>query len=225
MVPEILAEIQDYTRQVKEGTVNCDYQECVHCGRSPGEKGFSYLCKRRRTFRVVLEALVQKVLSALTRWLCPRCRGSFTYYPPFAVPYKQYVRKEIEERSARYLEDDAATYRRVVRDGNSACGYACSDDGQIDERQLVGSTVHRWLTYLGSQTEKLRRVLELVKALAPRSTIHREPLPVPARKYRSESRRQSLHLARRLLHAGALARALGFGRVGSSDFATAGGEK
>ena len=100
-----------------------------------------------------------------------------------------------------------------------------NEDGTMDERQLVQSTVYRWVTWLGEQTEKLSLVLGMVKTLAPRSTIHREPLPIPARKYRSQRRKEILQVARRLLHAKALLRAIRLGRPGASDYGTAGVEK
>jgi hypothetical protein len=218
----MLEKIQRYTESVENGSYVCTSEICPLCGRSPGEKGFPYLCKRPRTFLVVVESLVHKVLSFLLRLRCPSCQRSFTDYPSFAVPNKRYVRQEMEERSARYLEDDTATYRRVVRDGNTACGYDRTDDGEIDERQLVGSTVHRWITWLGEQTDKLSLLLGMVKAWAPRSTIHRDPLPFPSRKYRSDERKEILQTARRLLLAEALVRAIRIRRPESSDFATEG---
>jgi hypothetical protein len=221
----MLEEIQRYTESVENGSHVCTFETCPLCRRPPGERGFAFRGKRRRTFLVVVEALVQKILSALTRWRCPCCRRRFTDYPSFAVPNKRYVRQEIEDRSARYLENDTDTYGQVVRDGNTACGYDMNEDGTMDERQLVGSTVHHWLTWLGSQTEKLSMVLGIVKALAPRSTIHREPLPIPARKYRSEKRKEILQAARRLLHAEALLRAIRLRRSDVPDFETAGIEK
>jgi hypothetical protein len=220
----MLEKIKRYTESIENGSYVCTFETCPLCGRQPGEKDFGPCGKRPRIFLVIVEALVQKALSLLTRWLCPCCRRRFTDYPPFAVPNKRYVRQEIEERSARYLEDGSAIYRQVVRDGNTACGYDMNEDGTMDERQLVGSTVHRWLTWLGCQTEKLSMVLGMVKALAPRSTIHRDPLPIPARKYRSEKRNEILQNARRLLHAEAQIRAIRLRRSDASDFGIAGVE-
>lgn len=217
----MLEKIKRYTESVENGSHVCSHDTCPLCGRPSGEKGFGPCGKRPRTFLVVVDALVQKVLSALTRWLCRRCRRRFTDYPSFAVPNKRYVRQEIDERSAYYLEDDTATYRQVVRDENTVCGYDMNEDGTMDERQLVGSTVYRWLTWIGAQTKKLSMVLEMVKALVPRSTIHRDPLPIPARKYRSEKRKEILQTARRLLHAEALVRFSRLRESGASDFETA----
>lgn len=218
----MLEKIKRHTEAVENGSRVCTLETCPLCGRPPGEKGFSPCGNRARTFLVVVDALVQKVLSAVTRWLCRFCLRRFTEYPPFAVPNKRYVRQEIEERSAHYLEDDAATYRGVVRDGNTACGYDLNEDGTMDERQMAGSTVHRWLTWLGSQLETLSVLLGMVKALEPRSTIHRDPMPIPARKYRSDKRKAILQTARRRLHAEAVLQAARLKRSGSSDFATTG---
>jgi hypothetical protein len=221
MVQAMLEKIKRYTESVENGSHVCSHDTCPLCGHPSGEKGFGPCGKRPRTFLLVVDALVQKIRSLLTRWLCRSCRRCFTDYPSFAVPNKRYVRQEIEERSAHYLEGETATYRQVVRDGNTACGYAMNEDGTMDERQLVGSTVHRWLSWLGAQAKKRSMVLAMVKALAPRSTIHRDALPIPARKYRSEKRKETLQTARRLLHAEALVRAIRRGRSDASDFATA----
>lgn len=221
----MLEEIKRYTESVKNGSYVCTTDACPYCGHEPGERGFGPCGKRPRVFLLIVEALVRKVLSLLTRWLCRKCGQSFTDYPPFAVPNKRYVRKEIEERSAHYVEEDTATYRRVVREGNTACGYDLNEDGTMDERQLARSTVHRWLTWLGNQRVKLSQVLGMVKALAPRATIHREHLPVPARKYQGKERKTTLQTARRLLHAQALLEAIHGRRADPSDFATGGLDK
>jgi hypothetical protein len=222
MTPE---EIQAYAESLdKEGHV-CGQESCPFCGRPPGEKRFRRVCKRRRTFLVVLEALVRKIRSLLLRWRCPWCLRIFTDYPPWAVPYRRYVRDEIEERSARYLEDDTATYRAAVRDGHKACGYDLREDGSMDERQLAASTLHRWISWLAAQIERLSVVLRQVRSLVPRATLHRDPLPIPARKYRSEERRAILHVARRLLHAEALVAAARKEKARASEYGTAGVEK
>lgn len=225
MVPQMLEEIKRHTASVAIGSARCRQDTCPHCSRPPGKKGFRRVGKRRRIFYVVVQSLVKKIVSFLLRWRCPCCRRSFTDYPPFAVPRRRYITEAIEQRCTRYLEDHTATYRRVVRDGIHACGYDRNEDGTMDERHLVPATVHRWLTWLGEQTEKLSLVLDMVRVLAPRSTIHRQVLPIPARKYRSQKRKEVLQVARRLLHAQAALGAIRLGQTSASDFETAGAEK
>jgi hypothetical protein len=218
MIHDILTEIKDYTASVHHGTLTCDLAACPCCDGVPA-KGFSRHDSRKRTFRVVAASLVEKVLSALTRWRCPLCNRTFTYYPRFAAPHKRYVTEAIMDRSYRYVEDDAATYRSVVREESTVRGYTTAvgyvpwDDGRADDRQLAHSTVHRWLTWLGSLRETLRMAFNLIKARAADSMVFRQVFPVSARKYRSDERRLCLGACRRLFRADRECRRLSFGPI------------
>jgi len=64
---------------------------------------------RSRLFLVLVEAVILRVWSHLTRWKCPLCRRSFTLYPDFALPFKRHVLTFILERCAAYVEDRART--------------------------------------------------------------------------------------------------------------------
>lgn len=199
MVRGMLEEVQHYTESVRNGTLTCDLERCPRCGKRPS--GFTRHDQRRRTFLVVVARIVHKVHSALTRWKCSRCGKPFTLYPSFALPHKRYVRNTVLEKATRYVEDDAATYRRVVKEPSGSVGYAKTPEGAIDERQLAPSTVHRWLTSLSALTDTLHEALRLIKARFPGSRIFRTIVPIAPWKYRSERRRLQLLSCRRLLQA------------------------
>ncbi|RLF37351.1 MAG: hypothetical protein DRN21_06440 [Thermoplasmata archaeon] len=214
-VEKIKEEIEGYTEEVLKKNVRCPYDFCPQCGGKRPEKGFKWAGLRARVFYLVLEALVEKVRSFLTRWLCPRCKSRFTYYPPFAIPKKRYVRQEIEERSLRYVEKEELSYRKASKDRGMACGYKES------EKQLSHSTVHRWLGFLGAQAEMLRNLLSFITESLPHSGLHRLPLPIHPSKYRTRERKEVLQIARRLLHAQGALRAF-LGTESFPDFATVG---
>ena len=76
-VEKIKEEIEGYTEEVLKKNVRCPYDFCPQCGGKRPEKGFKWAGLRARVFYLVLEALVEKVRSFLTRWLCPRCKSRF----------------------------------------------------------------------------------------------------------------------------------------------------
>jgi hypothetical protein len=195
----MIEEIQHYTECVRNGTFTCDLEKCPRCGTRPS--GFTRHDQRCRTFLVVAAGIVHKLLSALTRWKCPRCGKPFTFYPSFALPHKRYVRDTVLEKGARYVEDDAATYRSAVKERGLPVGYARTQEGAIDERHLVPSTVHRWLSSLAGLTDTIHEALRVIKAKSPGSGIFRSIVPVAPWKYRSERRRLQLLACQRLIQA------------------------
>jgi hypothetical protein len=216
MIPqELLKVMQEYTRSVLDNKLRCDWKVCPCCGRVP-EQAFKFHDCRNRTFRMIVEQFVIKVLSFLTRWKCSLCGQKATFYPPFGAPHKRYVTAAIMDRSFRYVEDDRATYRSAVREKTkvpgytTGVGYTTADDGRTDERQLAHATVHRWLTWLGSLRETLRMALTLIKAKAMDSAIFRQVFPVPPWKYRSDERRLCLGACRRLFRVDRECRRLSF---------------
>ena len=198
---EIKDEITSYTKEVLRNNVRCPYESCPHCGAKRPEKGFKWAGLRERVFYLVLDALVEKVRSFLTRWLCPRCKTRFTYYPPFAIPKKRYVRQEIEERSLRYLEKEELSYRKASKERGMACGYKDS------EKQLSHSTIHRWVSFFGAQVKLLKDLLSFIRESLPELDLYRFSSAIHPSKYRSKQRERCLGIARELLHAQAALRA------------------
>jgi len=140
--------------------------------------------------------MVRVFMTILLRWKCPMCGGTFTDYPSFAVPYKRYVRDDIENLSARYVEEDRTSYRSVVRSSGLATGY----EGE-SERRLEHTTVWKWLGWHATQEQQTSRMLEWIRCQNPSHGLFRAMFPVAPRKYRSDRRRRELEKARLLLRA------------------------
>jgi len=117
--------------------------------------------------------------------------------PSFALPYKRFVTEVLCDRSRAFLGSDQS-YRDTVRLQGRDLVY---DDRQDEElgRQgaaLAHSTVWRWLSWLGDGLrEAFPTVRQLIRARAPRNTLHREVWCLSPYKYRSDSRRLTLQRA------------------------------
>jgi len=169
---------------------------------------------RSRQFLVVVGRLIVKVLSMLVRMKCPCCGKTFTEYPAFALPYKRYVTDQIMERSLQYLQNPAMTYEQATleQDTGQAKGRspprepmpACHEDTDTGS-QLAPSTIHRWITTLGSLKETLQAATSLL--LDKGADIHRHVVDVAARKYRSIERKILLQNTLKLFGAEAAYRA------------------
>jgi hypothetical protein len=195
----ILAAIDAYTRAVEQREIRCNLDRCPRCGECPDH--FTYHASRKRQFLVIVGRLVQKVVSALTRWKCPNCIRTFTFYPDFAVPHKRYVRDDVCRLTGRYVAEDGLSYRKAVQVKRMPVYYDAGGDGRqgIDERVLWPSTLHRWIGFVGRLRRTLREAWQLVRARSPTCDAFREVAPIPCWKYRSEQRKHVLQHCGRLL--------------------------
>ncbi len=218
MVVDPREEIHTFTQAVASGTVACDFDTCLQCGRRP--ESFRLHDRRKRIFLVIIDRLVHEILCFLPRWKCPLCGRTFTTYPAFALPRKRYVRRDVLRFSGEYVDDDRTTYRRAATEDGLAVFYHGGEDGAIDDRQFAHTTLYRWFPFLGSLKRTARDALRLIREKTPGSGIFRKILPVPAWKYRSDERRQVLFHSRRLLQIEAEFRALFAGSL-FPRFATA----
>jgi len=145
-----------------------------------------------------------------------RCGKTFTDYPPFALPHKRFVKSQILERSLLYLQDPTMTYQQATcelvlgrANGRSPPRQPLPvfypDPEQATSRGLAPSTVHRWITTLGSLKKTLQAATSLL--LDKDAGIHRQAVDVAARKYRSQERKNRLQDTLRLFHAEAAYRA------------------
>ena len=128
------------------------------------------------------------------------CNQTFTEYPPFALPYKRYVKGEVLKFCQRYVEEDQATYRSKVRVNGMPVCYEGQGE-EIDDRRLVPSTLWRWVDFLGGMKKTLQEALRLIRQKAPSSGIFREIYPIASQKYRSDARRIVLQRCLRLFRA------------------------
>jgi len=218
MVHNSIAEIQRYAEAVDGRQVQPSVNRCPHCRGEPD--CFRRHDRRRRVFLVVLERVVHKVLSALTRWKCPLCTYRFTLYPPFALPRKRYVKESIFKLARAHLEVDELSYRTAVAVERMPVFYSQRDDGSIDERSLSHSTLHRWHSLFFSLLETLREAQHLVRQKSAKSGLFRRIFAPAPGKYRSEERRAILARALRALCVEREYRAL-FGRSIFPELATA----
>jgi transposase-like protein len=211
-------EIKTHKEAVLAGEVKCTRVDCPICEGVPD--AFKVHERRRRWFYVIVGAFVERLVSLLIRWKCPLCGRTFMQYPPFALPHKRYVRQAVEALAGRYVREESCTYREAVKARGGAIGYAAAQDERIDERQLVPSTVWRWLSFLGELKETLRKARRLIRAKAPSSSLFRNASSIDRRKYRSELRRNVLRGALQLMNAGQEYRRI-FGRGIFPELATA----
>ena len=94
----------------------------------------------------------------------------------------------------------ARTYRQTVMHEGMSIVY--DDRAAKGEWRPVGlspSTVWRWLSWLGETPNTLQAVMELIRQKEPNAALHRELWVVPAGKYRSQQRRDTLQRAMQLL--------------------------
>lgn len=145
---------------------------------------------------------VHHVLGAISRWCCPLCGETFTYWPEFAIPYKRYTRQEIEERVRRYVEDEARTYEEAASEngrpiihevgpGGPPVRMAPPVRGMKDEplpSSLARSTVWRWVGILGKQEAELREAMAIVSRMDPNVELHRVVLVIRPAKFRLPER-------------------------------------
>jgi hypothetical protein len=163
---------------------------CKNCYANTRE--FKLHEKKDRLFYVVIDNIVEKINGLLGRWKCAICKTTFTHYPDFAIPYKNYVKENIFSFCKAYLENDTATYASVVKHENCAIGYETSFFDGKDLAQLEGSSVWRWIDFLGSLDKTINNACGLIKERSPTCPVFREIQPVIRRKYRSKKRRKLL---------------------------------
>jgi len=193
----VLAAIAAHTLAVERGEVQCTVACCPRCSGQPGS--FKLHATRKRQFLVIVNRLVHRVLSALTRWKCPLCGKTFTQYPEFALPHKRYVGPDVCRLSERYVTDDGVSYRRGVQVERMAVCYGGGDGQSIDDRVLWPSTLHRWVGFVGGLKDTLRCAWQLIRGKSATCDVFRKMLPVPCWKYRSAQRREVLQTCGRVL--------------------------
>ena len=180
-------DIKAYEMQLDKGEIKPDdLPACPRCHvESTFFKEHAY---RSREFLVIGDMFVQAVSSVLLRFKCPECRKTFTYYPDFALPHKRYTRPTVTHFSRCYVENPEARYEdAAVVDAS----VPCYPD---DQRALVPSTIHRFVTTVSRLITTGQRALDLVLEQDPASTLCQDiaQLSVPGQKYRSNARKRAL---------------------------------
>jgi hypothetical protein len=152
--------------------------------------------------------MVCPLCSRLYRWRCVNCGSTFTHLPSLCVPFKRYLRVEIEARSGAYVETNPMTYRKVVRDRGAAVVY----DGAIADahateaekeaeavRELAPSTPHRWLSAIAARHEQWQPVVKQTQLSGLGARL--SSIIIAPGKYRSEARKRTLQGCGLLLRA------------------------
>lgn len=133
------------------------------------------------------------VEGVLVRWKCSLCKKTFTVYPDFVLPHKRYVRSDVLGLSEKYLEDSKLSYDGLLWNGTSRTGYL---DNQ--NRFLWPSTIRRWVIWLGSQEDYLRKALDLLRQKCPSTKVFRQVFLIPPHKYKSDAQKLILERAKKL---------------------------
>lgn len=195
-------EVEQYADDVLRNKIRCELPDCASCGTSPDL--FRRHQARPRKFYIFHESLAHAIRCLVIRWRCPGCRKSFTQQPPFAFPRKRYTRESILGFSARYVEDQAATYRATVLNDEGMEIFHASRSKQepICNKSLAHSTPYRWITCLGELREILRSAQDLILRKDPASTVCRDlaALEICARKVVKAGREPVLKRCRQMLH-------------------------
>jgi len=188
--PTTIDQINEYTQKVRAGQVRCHLPPCPHCEVT--SDFFKRHEARQRYFYAIVEQMVRKILGLLIRWKCPDCGKTFTDYPDFALPFKRYILSAVMEYSSQYTENDQTTYRKVIQ-SNSA-GYPKS------ETQLDHSTIHRWISTLGSLIHIIGKAQDFILQARPDLSICRNlaALSIHSKKYRKKERAGVLLRCRQL---------------------------
>jgi len=105
------------------------------------------------------------------------------------------------EKASEYLGTDHSYAETIKHQGMPIMYDDRTPAGLEKGRGLAPSTVWRWLSWLGGMPGTLRAAWGLIRQKEPNSTLHRQPWAVPAWKYRSEKRRDTLQQAMQLLAA------------------------
>ena len=189
-----LEAIKAHQRKVEKDKITPDnLPSCPRC--SVESQFFKIHAYRERRFLIIIEMLIKAAYCSLVRFKCPGCGKTFTNYPNFAIAHKHYTQPRITGFSASYVESENMTYQKAVMVDSSVPGYPQND------ATLAPSTIHRWITTLGSFTQTCRTALILLLQENPVSSICRDlaRLIIPQRKYKTNQRKKLLIGCRQLV--------------------------
>ena len=192
---QYLAQIEAYEKEIVKKNPPKELKRCPKCKQNP-EK-FSLHSYRERIFFVILESLVKKVKSFLGRFVCGLCQGSFTCYPSYALPYKRYLRPQIQEKSQEYVQESAKTYEQAASyekgpifheksDKKSEQSLEKTESPANQEKEFSKSSVWRWLCFFGKQEENLTKMLSLIGQKDPQTKLFRKVYLIQPRKYKTD---------------------------------------
>ena len=201
---QLPAEALRYKDRIEKDSARLPAKQCAKCD----SRQFHRHQKRGRWFLPVVERIVWPIRCVLCRWRCVNCGATFTHLPSLCVPFKRYLRCDIERRAQEYVETDPMSYRRVVKERGAAVVYddpiADADSTEAEKegeavRELAPSTAHRWIGAIACGGKRLQRIVKRAQQTdvgARLSSIMISPM-----KYRSEARKRVLEACCLLLRA------------------------
>jgi len=184
-------QIQRHTNLVRQGLDPCILPPCPRCGITPNF--FKRHEKRRRKFNIIFEQFVKMVLGLLSRWKCPGCNKTATSYPGFVIPYKRYTLPTIQSFSLFYVQNPAPGMRQLVAAWPLVYEMSPESDSNR-EPTMEHSTIHRWISTMGSYSRLLQSATDLIIQADPTTRLHRDlaGLNISPGKYKSTSRKRIL---------------------------------
>ena len=198
------AEAMRYKDRIEHDSARLPGTQCANCkGRH-----FHRHQQRLRWFLSVIERIVWPIRCLLVRWCCVNCGATFTHLSPLCVPFKRYLRSEIETRAQTYVETEPMSYRQVVKERGAAVVYndpianAESTDAEKEKEatpELRPSTVHRWLGAIAARREQWQPAVRLARQVHQGARL--SSLVISAAKYRSQARKCVLETCGLLLRA------------------------
>jgi len=198
------SEAQRYKDRIEKDSARLPAKQCAKCA----SRHFHRHQKRRRWFLVVVMRLVCPLCCQLYRWRCASCGTTFTHLPSLCVPFKRYLRVEIEARAGAYVETNPMTYRKVVKDRGAAVAYegpiADAEATEAEKEaeaapELAPSTPHRWIGAIAASREQWQPVVKQTQRSGLGARL--SSLIIAPGKYRSEARKRTLEACGLLLRA------------------------
>jgi len=199
---QLPAEAKRSKERIENDSARRPVKQCANCeGRH-----FHRHQKRLRWFVAVVDCIVWPLRCLLVRWQCVNCGVTFTHLSALCVPFKQYLRREIETRAEAYVETEPLSYRQAVRERGGAVVYAGpiaqarSSEAEKEKeatRELRPSTVHRWIGAIAERREQWQPAVRLARQIHQEARL--SSLMISAEKYRSEARKRVLEVCGLLL--------------------------
>jgi len=198
------SEAQRYKDRIEKDSAKRPGKQCPKCRC----RQFHRHQKRLRWFLVVVMRIVCPLCCLLYRWRCVNCGTTFTHLPALCVPFKRYLRVEIEARAGAYVETNPMTYRKVVKDRGAAVVYddpiAQADATEAEKeaeavRELAPSTPHRWIGAIAARREQWQPVIKQTQRSGLGARL--SSILIAPGKYRSEARKRTLEVCGLLLRA------------------------
>ena len=201
---QLPAEAKRSKERIEHDSARLPGTQCANCD----SRHFHRHQRRRRWFLSVIERIVWPMRCLLVRWCCVNCGATFTHLSALCVPFKRYLRPEIETRAEAYVETEPMSYRQVVKERGSAVVYndpianAGSTDAEKEKEatpELRPSTVHRWIGGIAACREQWQPAVRLARQIHQEARL--SSLMIAAAKYRSEARKRVLEVCGLLLRA------------------------